>query len=407
MELVNQIKGLLENEKSCLRCVGRAISQNDDMSIDSSITHANKLPDDIVSLTVSEEDCDICEGVVKKSLTLTGAIINELRKREFSSFLVGCKLSKNQLSGDEIYNRYEIHPLGLKQEINREIGLRILAELGQEVDLTSPDITIIVEPKKRPRFKLQVKSIYLLGRYCKLVRGIPQTKWPCTHCKGKGCTDCNSSGQQYPHTVEGVISTPLMKLFGSALTSFHGAGREDIDALMLGSGRPFVLELKDPINRTADLTPAIDSINGSGMVTITDLQDCERSVIVLLKEQSSHSTKQYRAIVSLKHQLNPELLHKLEVFGKKENKISQQTPVRVSHRRADKIREKKIFQLSILEQSPKQLTLEITAQGGTYIKEFISGDGGRSIPNLSSLLNTQAVCTELDVLSVDDKGLFQ
>ena len=31
-------------------------------------------------------------------------------------------------------------------------------------------------------------------------------------------------------------------------TSFHAGGREDIDVRMLQGGRPFVLELKSPVN---------------------------------------------------------------------------------------------------------------------------------------------------------------
>ena len=34
---------------------------------------------------------------------------------------------------------------------------------------------------------------------------------------------------------------------------FHGMGREDIDALCLGEGRPFVLELSEPRIRDIDL----------------------------------------------------------------------------------------------------------------------------------------------------------
>ena len=42
----------------------------------------------------------------------------------------------------------------------------------------------------------------------------------------------------------------------------------------------------------------------------------------------------------------------------------------------------------------------IKTQGGLYIKELISGDEGRSQPNISELLNNKSICEELDVIEV-------
>ena len=51
-------------------------------------------------------------------------------------------------------------------------------------------------------------------------------------------------------SVEELIAKIALKYTKSDDESFHGCGREDIDALMLGRGRPFVLELKNPKKRT-------------------------------------------------------------------------------------------------------------------------------------------------------------
>jgi len=50
--------------------------------------------------------------------------------------------------------------------------------------------------------------------------------------------------------------------------------------------------------------------------------------------------------------------------------------------------------------SPKRAELEILCQGGLYIKELVSGDEGRTMPSVSSLLENQAKTLELDVLNV-------
>lgn len=44
----------------------------------------------------------------------------------------------------------------------------------------------------------------------------------------------------------------------------------------------------------------------------------------------------------------------------------------------------------------------MTAQAGTYIKEFVHGDLGRTTPNLASIAGIQAAdLIELDVMNVD------
>ena len=42
---------------------------------------------------------------------------------------------------------------------------------------------------------------------------------------------------------------------------FHGAGREDIDVRMLGSGRTFVLEILEPKIRDLDLETLQEEVN--------------------------------------------------------------------------------------------------------------------------------------------------
>ena len=51
----------------------------------------------------------------------------------------------------------------------------------------------------------------------------------------------------------------------------------------------------------------------------------------------------------------------------------------------------------------KTFNMTIKTEGGLYIKELISGDGGRSQPNVSEILGVNAVCSQLDVLEVSEK----
>jgi tRNA pseudouridine synthase 10 len=91
------------------------------------------------------------------------------------------------------------------------------------------------------------------------------------------------------------------------------------------------------------------------------------------------------------------LIHALE--GKT---LLQQTPTRVAHRRADLVRHRKIKHIGLVKKSGNEATLMIKAEAGTYIKELISGDGGRTRPSVAEMLRTTAVCKRLEVVEIDD-----
>lgn len=360
---------------------------------------------DYETLLDDELKCEGCFGIVGKSIKLSEKIITRLKKYEFDSFVIGCAVDKSLIKkDDELFNKYEKY-IPLKNLIREEISKKITEELKIQENKEYPDITIIIDTKKN-RFDLEIKSLYVLGKYNKFKRGIPQTKWPCGKCRGKGCQICNNTGQQYEKTVETLISPYLLKECEGLNTAFHGAGREDIDALMLGDGRPFVLEIKKPRIRSIDLTEAMFEMNINEEVKVSLLRLCEKSVISKIKTSSSESKKKYRAKVKIEGKITDNIVNKLNREFKEKTLLLQRTPLRVSHRRSDKVREKYIFEVCAELYDDKHIMLEIMASGGAYIKEFISGDEGRTTPSISSILERPAICIDLDVLYVDDKGLF-
>jgi len=70
------------------------------------------------------------------------------------------------------------------------------------------------------------------------------------------------------------------------------------------------------------------------------------------------------------------------------------------HRRADLIRERYIYKVKVKKVSLKRALMEIRCQGGLYVKELVSGDEGRTIPNVSDLLGNRGKTLKLDVLKV-------
>jgi tRNA pseudouridine synthase 10 len=207
----------------------------------------------------------------------------------------------------------------------------------------------------------------------------------------------------YQESVEEYISDPFLSAAKGTASKFHGSGREDIDARMLGNGRPFILEISEPKKRDLNLKKLMEIVNekANGKVELEIEGITNRSKVRELKTRSSRNAKGYRVIISLDP---PVKLEKAEILaivdGFSDSLIQQRTPLRVAHRRADKIRSRKVKTFVIEKLEPHQLTAHVVCEGGLYVKELISGDEGRTQPNLSERLNTNALVTQLDVIEV-------
>ena len=52
--------------------------------------------------------------------------------------------------------------------------------------------------------------------------------------------------------------------------------------------------------------------------------------------------------------------------------------------------------------SKKQFRAKIKTEAGTYIKELISGDNGRTKPSFAEILENPCICKELDVIAIHE-----
>ncbi len=315
---------------------------------------------------------------------------------DFESFLIGVRLPEDcdSVARDQI-----------KKALAVKIGEKLSNRLGRDVDFSRPDITVILDyrdtsAEPKPKIILDLRSLFIYGEYQKLSRNIPQTKWICPKCHGKGCPYCNFMGKLYPTSVEEEIGRVLLDLTGGRDTKFHGAGREDRDALMLG-WRPFVIEIRDPIVRHIDLEEATRLINNkSSSVKVRNLEFVDRSKVVELK--SAKYDKTYEAIIMCDQSYPVDKLNDLEnVFVN--HTIKQRTPKRVAHRRSDLIRERKIYSIKCEPIDNRTFRAVIHAESGAYIKELVSGDDGRTDPSFSSILGVSCRVVELNVLEVHTK----
>jgi len=398
-ETLKQAEQLLHEYRLCDSCFGRLFRK--DIKDGTNSQKGQSIRKQLHYKERTEtHDCWLCEGLIDEIPHFTKIIADAVKEYEFETFLVGSKIDEDiQEKEQRLWKHLKLEDAEpIKMEINREIGKILEPQLGKTVDIPNPEIMAVIDTAY-DIVSLQIISLFIYGRYKKLQRGIPQTKWPCQICRGKGCKKCNYSGKLYETTVEELVAQKALELTKGTDESFHGSGREDIDALMLGSGRPFVLEIKNPKIRNINLILLEKETNQitKNKVEINSLRFSTRDEIARIK--AAEFRKTYRVTLEATQPLNKEKLIKVAqtLQGKL---IKQLTPTRVAHRRANKIRERTIYNCTIesVEGIIARLTLE--TESGTYIKEFVSGDDNKTQPNLSELIGIPCKVKELDVIDV-------
>jgi len=249
---------------------------------------------------------------------------------------------------------------------------------------------------KEMRAKAISASLCIFGHYIKNARNYCQHDWACSFCAGKGCKKCDFHAQNYP-SIESAMRNAFAPAFGAKTAYLHASGREDVDVMNLG-GRPFVLELVSPKKRNLPLAPLAKNLQNSHPLQAIDLQHCPYFWIEAIC--TSHFDKHYRAIVEADTPLALPDFEKLKEALPLT--INQLTPIRVLGRRADLKRKRRVFSIKLHKASEGKLTLDIFAEAGTYIKELIHSDEGRTFPSISSILGKKCRCAQLDVLQIDD-----
>ncbi|XP_020710993.2 tRNA pseudouridine synthase Pus10 [Athalia rosae] len=268
-------------------------------------------------------------------------------------------------------------------------------------------------------------SFFVGGRYNKYSRELSQTPW-------------FICGQKKMETsVQELLCDPIVKFVKADSMKFLSSGREDVDVRTLHSGRPFAVELLNP--RITKLSEAIlqdltQKINTSTELVhiVGNLQSISRDKLKTLKEGEDTKTKTYRALCLCRSQPLPTLDVLNEI---RDLEVIQKTPVRVLHRRplatrlrtihamkASWISSKETINLQcrdqdsnknplvevedeLLEKSNDLATnlfiLDLTTQAGTYVKEFVHGDFGRTKPSICEILQIEVDIVALDVTSIN------
>lgn len=334
-----------------------------------------------------------------------------------STFLIDISLIHDRDESDYEYLLKKSDP-NFHQRRNRNVKYsrnnidKVLSTINN--DKFSEFFTI---PPTKPMGSIQIDKVscshagvFIGGRYNKLSRELSQTPW-------------FINGEKKMETsVQDLLCGPLIKATRAESLKFLSSGREDVDVRTINSGRPFAVELVNP-RRTSiadeEMKQICDKINSSTkLVQVTsNLRVLNASDLKTLKDGENKKSKFYRALCTVKNRSKDSRIN-LEKLGEIKNlRIIQKTPVRVLHRRPLAARARVLYSMrarwltdkesdELMENSPEAILdnlfiLDIKTQAGTYVKEFVHGDFGRTKPSLCDLLDVDVDIVALDVTGIN------
>ncbi|KAK9880078.1 hypothetical protein WA026_008589 [Henosepilachna vigintioctopunctata] len=301
---------------------------------------------------------------------------------------------------------------------NKVYGKNIVNDILSKVD-DKRFSRFVKLPPEIPSTPLYIESvtfetlpIYFGGRYCKYSRILSQSPWKFGAIENSKNDEMNEelegeNGRNITSSVVEIIVDGLHQVFGfdKEKIKFSASGREDSDVRCLGSGRPFFVRIES-VKKTfpEELFRKLEEvINVSPDVSVFDMQLTDKNSVKEVKCGEEFKKKTYVALC-LVTEPKP-----VEEIVDRINKINgsivteQKTPVRVAHRRALMARKRLIHYIraAVIPGHDRIFQLTLLTQAGTYVKEFIHGDFGRTYPSLSDLVSVELDILRLDVIDID------
>ncbi|MCC6043501.1 MAG: tRNA pseudouridine(54/55) synthase Pus10, partial [Desulfurococcaceae archaeon] len=213
-----------------------------------------------------------------------------------------------------------------------------------------------------------------------------------------------SGFKKYPVSIQEFVGEALRSIYQSEDVVIHAAGREDVDARMIGSGRPLIIEIKKPVKRSIGIeeaNKALRELSRRYPIVVELFSRTTRSSKVFVKNEAKLRRKVYRVAVYSPEEILPQDLVKLEEFFSN-REVKQRTPTRILRRKKDREKTKRVYAVRIVQVSRRVFESLIYCDGGLYVKELIHGDYGRTVPSFAEVVGKPLIPIELDVVLVED-----
>lgn len=406
-------RSLLETGGVCDHCLGRCFAdRGEDLTNEARgralRTCVAMMEDNPVKL-VEPEDCWVCEGLVPDYDSWASRATDALESLEFETFLVGTRvpdsIEEHETDLRERVGMETDAGFTLNAECNRQVGKRLESSLGATVDFDYPDVVTILDIDSE-EVDLQINPAYLYGRYRKLEPGLAQQVRICRVCNGSGtqwrdgssrpCESCDGSGYDTEESVELFVTETIRQAMDGSDTVFNAAGRENDDVLVLGEGRPFVVEVKEPSIRPPDLDEIQEKIAevSDGIVEIQRLTTAKRDVVARLTQLSIRQL--YRLELTF---LEPVARSTFEDAISELDSASVRQRIEHDERVTEQVRVTGGVTGEFV--SDTEATVDIESKDGLNLEALMRGGTDRSDPNLADLLDTEVSIDSIAVITVE------
>ena len=365
---------ILKKYDLCDQCLGRLFSKQ--LRLSSNKLLGKKLHKN----STFQSKCYVCKNLFCNLDHFLKLMLDSSSNYTFKTYGIGIMIKPSIVDRDDfLRSQYQLKGIdSVKSDITKELIKLFTKKTHKMMDPFDPEITFTVNLKDES-CQLRSKSITIFGRYVKSKRGYSQKQKSCDNCSGKGCRICDFHGISEFESIEGIISKLIFKKFGGTTAKFTWIGGEDKSSLVLGSGRPFFVKIKNPSKRKCKLSD--EDFNSVSLFNLKLVHESPK------KSLTFHSKIKIK--ISTKLQINSKNLQKL--------KDLTTYPITV-YEKSGKRYEKKIFDLKYKKNSTNVFTLIISAEGGFPIKRFVIGDD--VLPNISSVLDTTCMVQEFDFLDI-------
>lgn len=419
MDPIDVARSALETGPVCDSCLGRCVAER---GAGPAVTERGWALRVVLCLEADEPyepvdpgDCWVCAGASAVAYDeWVDRVAEALADLSFETFQVGTRPPEEVVDNDRaLRERAGLAPdagLTFNAVVNEAVGDRLARRTGASRDAERPDVVPVLDLQDGS-VAVRINPVSLYGRYRKLEPGIVQRVRQCPDCDGTGtptggdgtrpCERCEASGRL--PSVEELVAWTVRDEMDAAEVVFQTAGREGVDVLMLGTGRPFVLELKEPRRRAAGVDGLTRRIReaASGRVEVDDLSFATPDVVDAVTQrpfgQRFRLTLRFAAPVAR------------AVFDDAVAALDGAT-VRRHLRLADLDRGQRphevVRTLRAVEgawRDARRATLAFEVDAGVEPAAIATGDDGGLEPSLAELLGTAVEVTETAVVSVEGR----
>ena len=165
-KLSNKTQSQLRFTPLCIVCLAR---QFPNLSSNSN-EHFNQKPVQVV-----DSHCFICEGLMTSIHKSIDLICSSLNEYQFKTFVIGTRILPSIIEReDELRSKLKLKGgENIKQHFNRLLSSSVSKKLSKSINFRNPDVELILNINDN-EIEIRSKSLFALGRYIKLKRGIPQ-----------------------------------------------------------------------------------------------------------------------------------------------------------------------------------------------------------------------------------------